>query len=86
MKKSIHPAYYPAAKIKCACGKTFTIGSTKPEIQVEICSACHPFYTGQKKYIDTARRVEKFETRRKKAGTAAKPKPKIKIKKTAKNK
>jgi len=60
MKKNIHPQYYPNAKIECACGNTFEIGSTKPKIEVEICSACHPFYTGKEKLIDTAGRVEKF--------------------------
>jgi large subunit ribosomal protein L31 len=78
MKQNIHPTYYPEAKVKCACGKTMTVGATKQEIQVEICSSCHPFYTVQKKYIDTARRVEKFETRRKKATTTGKTKSKIK--------
>lgn len=63
MKKDIHPTYYPNALIHCACGKTFKIGSTKPEMQTEICSACHPFYTGQEKIIDTAGRVEKFKKR-----------------------
>ncbi|RJQ28312.1 50S ribosomal protein L31 [Candidatus Parcubacteria bacterium] len=70
MKTDIHPTYYPTAKIKCACGNTFTIGATKPEIHVEICSKCHPFYTGEEKLIDTAGRVEKFKSRRAKAVTA----------------
>ncbi len=69
MKKDIHPQYYPKAKVKCACGATFTVGSTKPEIQIEICSQCHPFYTGKEKLIDTAGRVEKFKARRVKAST-----------------
>jgi len=63
MKKDIHPKYYPKAKVKCACGSTFEVGSTKEEIQVEICSACHPFYTGKEKIIDTAGRVERFKRR-----------------------
>ena len=63
MKKDIHPKYYKDATITCSCGKVFKIGSTKPEMQVEICSACHPFYTGQDKIIDTAGRVEKFKKR-----------------------
>ncbi len=63
MKKDIHPKYYPEAKVSCACGNTFTTGSTMPELKVEICSACHPFYTGKQKLIDSARRVEKFEAR-----------------------
>lgn len=61
MKEKIHPQYYPEAKVKCACGKTFKVGSTKPELDVEICSNCHPFYTGQEKIIDTAGRVERFK-------------------------
>lgn len=61
MKKDIHPAYYPKAKAICACGNVFETGSTMPEIRVEICSACHPFYTGKEKLIDTAGRVERFK-------------------------
>lgn len=63
MKKGIHPKYYPEAKVACACGNSFTTGSTLPELKVEICSACHPFYTGKQKLIDSARRVEKFQAR-----------------------
>jgi len=63
MKKDIHPKYYPEAKVSCACGASFTTGSTVPELKVELCSACHPFYTGKQKLVDTARRVEKFKTR-----------------------
>lgn len=63
MKKDIHPQYHSRAKVKCACGNSFEVGSTKPEIQVEICSACHPFYTGKEKIIDTAGRVERFKKR-----------------------
>jgi len=62
MKKDIHPQYYPKAKIKCACGATFEIGSTKQEMEVEICSQCHPFYTGKEKIIETGQ-VEKFRKR-----------------------
>ena len=60
MKKDIHPTYHKDAKVTCACGNSFTVGSTIPEIKVELCSACHPFYTGQQKLVDTSRRVEKF--------------------------
>ena len=63
MKKDIHPTYYPDAKVTCACGNVFTVGSTQKEIHVEICSMCHPFYTGKQKLLDTARRVEKFQER-----------------------
>lgn len=61
MKANTHPTWYPEAKVTCGCGHIFTVGSTKPEIQVEICSACHPFFTGSMKYVDTAGRVEKFQ-------------------------
>lgn len=63
MKKDIHPKYHPEAKVSCACGNSFTTGSTLPELKVEICSACHPFYTGKQKLIDSARRVEKFQAK-----------------------
>lgn len=63
MKKDIHPKYYPAAKVSCVCGDTFVTGSTLPELKVEICSACHPFYTGKQKILDSARRVEKFHAK-----------------------
>lgn len=78
MKKDIHPAYYPSAKVHCACGNTFTVGSTREEIKVEICSKCHPFYTGEEKLIDTAGRVEKFRARRTKAQVSQTAKPKTK--------
>jgi len=66
MKKDTHPSYHTKAKIACACGNTFEVGSTKESIEIEICSACHPFYTGGSKIIDTAGRVEKFKERLKK--------------------
>ncbi|MGD8743997.1 MAG: 50S ribosomal protein L31 [Candidatus Woesebacteria bacterium] len=65
--KSIHPKWYQQAKVKCACGNTFTMGATTPEIEVEVCSACHPFYTGQMKYVDTAGRVDAFKAKQAKA-------------------
>lgn len=64
MKNEIHPQYYPEAKVTCACGAEFTVGSTLPEIQVGICSNCHPFYTGQEKLVDTEGRVERFVRQR----------------------
>lgn len=67
MKKDIHPKYYPSAQVICACGNTFTTGSTQEEIRVGVCSACHPFYTGEMKYVDTMGRVEKFQKRQKEA-------------------
>lgn len=69
MKTGIHPQYYNEAKVICACGNTFTIGSTMKEINVEICSSCHPFFTGNEKILDTAGRVERFKARRALAST-----------------
>ena len=63
MKKDIHPAYFAKAKATCACGAVLTIGSTREAFEVEICSDCHPFYTGDTKVLDTAVRVEKFNAR-----------------------
>ncbi len=71
MKKDIHPQYYPEARATCACGNIFTTGSTKPELNVEICSACHPFYTGKEKLIDTAGRVDRFRKMQTKKGEMA---------------
>ncbi len=62
MKTNIHPKYYDAV-VKCACGNTFKVGSVKEKLEIEICSKCHPFYTGGSKIIDTAGRVEKFRQR-----------------------
>jgi len=63
MKKDIHPQYYPEAKVTCACGNTFTLGSTQETLQVEVCSNCHPFYTGKDKVMDKVGRVQKFKAR-----------------------
>lgn len=63
MKKDIHPQYNKKVKVTCACGNTFEVGSTIGEIKVEVCSACHPFYTGTAKFIDTAGRVDKFRAK-----------------------
>jgi len=63
MKKNIHPKYYEKAQVHCACGNSFTTGSTKEFIEVEICAKCHPFYTGKEKLLDTLGRVEKFRKR-----------------------
>lgn len=63
MKEKIHPQYYSKARVKCSCGNAFVVGSTKPEINIEICSKCHPFYSGKEKIIDTAGRVERFKKR-----------------------
>ncbi len=84
MKKDIHPEYYPKAKVTCACGNTFTVGSTLKEIKVELCSACHPFYTGKQKLVDSARRVEKFKEKmeKKAAISATKKEKKPRVKKS----
>ena len=63
MKANIHPTYFPNATIVCACGATYTTGSIKERIDIELCASCHPFFTGKQKIIDTARRVEKFTGR-----------------------
>ena len=63
MKAAIHPKWFKDIKITCACGNTFTSGAVVESIYVEVCSKCHPFYTGQMKFLDTAGRVEKFKTR-----------------------
>ena len=75
MKAEIHPKYNNETKFTCACGSVFTIGSTKETVAVEICSKCHPFYTGNEKVLDTAGRVEKFN----KARAASKEKKDAKI-------
>jgi large subunit ribosomal protein L31 len=82
MKAEIHPKYYPEAKVSCACGALFAVGSTQPELHIEICGNCHPFYTGAEKIVDTAGRVERFKAKvAKKATTRVK---KVKVKKTKK--
>ena len=60
MKTDIHPTYFPEAKVTCACGNSFQTYSTVGDLKVEICSACHPFFTGKQKLVDSAGRVEKF--------------------------
>lgn len=83
MKEKVHPQYFPAAKVKCACGKEFTVGSTKPELQVEVCYNCHPFYTGKEKMLDVAGKIDKFKARREKAAAVPKVEKKVRV---AKNK
>ncbi len=63
MKPEIHPKYYPQARVMCACGKTWTTGATQPEIRVDVCFNCHPFYTGEQRIVDTAGRVDRFRMR-----------------------
>lgn len=67
MKAAIHPKWFPEAKVTCACGNVFTTGATVPEIRVEVCYSCHPFYTGQMKFVDTAGRVDAFKAKMAKA-------------------
>jgi large subunit ribosomal protein L31 len=67
MKKDIHPKYYEKAEVICTCGNTLQTGSTKERLQVEICAACHPFYTGKHKLLDTAGRVDKFKAKTERA-------------------
>ena len=81
MKKDLHPTYFPQAHVVCSCGNSFTVGATKPEIKVEICGKCHPFYTGEEKLIDTAGRVEKFKTRRSAAAASTPKVKKVRVKK-----
>lgn len=83
MKKGIHPTYHKKAKIICACGNVIEVGSTVSEMKVEICSACHPFYTGKKKIVDTKGRVDRFK---KLAEKAAEKKSTKKVKKERKPK
>jgi large subunit ribosomal protein L31 len=71
MKKGIHPEYHEI-QVVCACGNTFPTRSTKKDLRVEICSACHPFFTGKQKLVDSAGRVERFQKRYRKEGEAAK--------------
>lgn len=63
MKANIHPTFFPEAQVICVCGNRFTTGSTKEIIHVELCSNCHPFYTGEHKFVDTASRIQKFQAK-----------------------
>jgi large subunit ribosomal protein L31 len=82
MKTDIHPQYFPKAGVKCACGNSFTVGSTKEFIETEICAKCHPFYTKKEKVLDTLGRVQKFKDRaaKKQAPKAKKVKAKKEVK------
>ena len=75
MKKDVHPKYM-VTQVKCGCGNTFTTRSTLPELKVDICNACHPFYTGKLKFIDTAGRIEKFRSKFAETGYASLKRPK----------
>jgi len=63
MREKIHPQWYPEARVICACGNTWTVGSTVPEIRTDVCSACHPFYTGEQRIVDTEGQVDRFMKR-----------------------
>lgn len=71
MKSDVHPTWYPEAKVTCACGNIFVVGATKSELKVEICYKCHPFFTGEMKFIDTMGRVERFQAKQKTAAEKA---------------
>lgn len=89
MKSKIHPKYNPEVEVKCACGNSFKIGSTADKINVEICSECHPYYTGKEKLVDSTGRVDRFKQRLQKTTAMKKPKKadkKKSVKTTAKNK
>ncbi|MFA4999356.1 MAG: 50S ribosomal protein L31 [Parcubacteria group bacterium] len=83
MKSEIHPEYHKNATIACVCGNIIKVGSTKEKMEVEICSKCHPFYTGTEKLIDTAGRVERFKARRAKGEAMPKKEKKVRVKKVA---
>ena len=68
MKEKIHPQYFTDAKVVCSCGNVLTVGSTRKEMEVELCSKCHPFFTGEQRVVDTAGRVERFKRRYKMKG------------------
>lgn len=72
MKSDIHPTYYPTTAVQCACGNSFTVGSTEKTLTVEVCSACHPFYTGKSRMVDVAGRVDKFRKKLQEAESATK--------------
>ncbi|MBU2632542.1 50S ribosomal protein L31 [Patescibacteria group bacterium] len=61
MKATIHPQYFDSAQVVCVCGNKFTLGSTKELIHVELCNKCHPFYTGEQRFVDSASRIQKFQ-------------------------
>lgn len=77
MKAGIHPQYFDDCKVTCACGNTFTTGATVSEIRVDVCNICHPFFTGEMKYVDTLGRVEKFEKSRQKSKELSLQKQKV---------
>ena len=85
MKTKVHPKYYDNCQVICACGNTFTTGSTLPEIKIEICSNCHPFFSGKMKYVDTLGRVERFQQKQAAAAKNKYVKKSLRKKKTVKS-
>lgn len=71
MKASIHPQWFEEAVVTCACGNTFTVGASKPTLKLDICNKCHPYFTGEMRFVDTMGRVEKFQKMQKKADSMA---------------
>lgn len=69
MKTNTHPTYFPQAQVMCVCGNRFTVGSTQEVIHVELCSKCHPFYTGEQRFVDSASRIQKFQKKQEVAKT-----------------
>lgn len=84
MKKGIHPQYHDDVKVTCSCGAVLTTGSTLKGLDIEICSQCHPFYTGKKKVLDSTGRVDRFKKLAEKAAAAKKTPKKVRVKKTEK--
>lgn len=70
MKSDIHPKWFANCIVTCACGNTFAVGSTKEKIMIDICSKCHPFFTGEMRFVDTMGRVERFQVKQKQAATS----------------
>ena len=83
MKATIHPKYFDNCQVSCACGNKFTTGSTLEKIDVEVCSKCHPFFTGQHKFVDIKGRIDKFKEKQAKGVTYAATKSAAKAKKAA---
>jgi large subunit ribosomal protein L31 len=73
MKDGIHPKYYTEAQVTCACGNSWVTGATQETIRTDVCSSCHPFFTGEQRIVDTAGQVERFMRRLEKRSTAAAP-------------
>lgn len=84
MQKGIHPIYHEHATISCACGATFVTGSTVEKLSTEICSQCHPFYTGKKKFVDTTGRVDRFKKLTEKAEKTKAVHTEVKVKRAEK--